>query len=176
METTTSLIRALNLTALAEHQYINFHCLAVPGCDIALDTFNLKDNINGNVISQIREFWQSIFAPPPSDASGTRQDADMTDPQQTGQMPKHIQSGCCGQFTVTRDAIRSLSRSEWERVRSPPIRGPQDYIWGQGGDFGDLALMYEPLWHLFFGRPAMKSVCTAIGPVSVPESLSEPFR
>ena len=136
----SSKIRALNLTALENEDYISLRCGNMMGCERQpnTDTFNT----NWWAEEHIRDFWNIII------------------PHE--EMPRFISFKCCAQFAVSRKAIHRRTKDEWIQIRSPIIRDqdefraseqwigeiePQYWSWIVGR-------YYEMIWHLLFGMPS----------------------
>lgn len=139
-EEVTSKIQALNLTALSREHYISLRCNVSPGCEPN------PDNANEKVLSHLPGFWSTLFPPPAGNES-----VNTGDPRQTGVYPDDVHAKCCAQFAVTRTAIESMSLDAWKRLRAPLLRELNEFDWGHTLDGASVGLLYEPIWHLFFG-------------------------
>lgn len=79
---------------------------------------------------------------------------DYGDPRQTGEVPVTLQSKCCAQFAVSREAVLEMPLEAWERVRAPLLMDLHEFEWGKHMDGAEAGLLYEPIWHFFFGMGA----------------------
>ena len=130
-ESITSKIRALNLTALEEEQFINFRCSNNPGCGpgTAVNPINPVQP----ALKYILPFWNSIVG-------------------EQEPLP-HIRAHCCAQFAVTKKAILSRPREQWIRARAPLLRDLVEYPpWGPTQDGYTVGMLYEYTWHLLFRK------------------------
>lgn len=117
-------IRALNLTALDEENYISFRCGNQQGCEKQpyLDT----QHVNWSGEAGLCHFWKTI--------TGER-------------CPRYVGYKCCAQFAVTRQAVLARSKAQWTKARAP-LMGPDPVDnWLTG-------MLYEKVWHMLFGAPS----------------------
>ncbi|KAK3070021.1 hypothetical protein LTR53_011168 [Teratosphaeriaceae sp. CCFEE 6253] len=92
-------VRALNLTALDEENYISLRCGAQMGCEKLPYIDTRHPNWGGE--DHMRDFWKEI----------------------TGEKcPRYISYKCCAQHAVTRRAVRGRTRQQWERIREPIMK------------------------------------------------------
>lgn len=134
-------IRALNMTALDQENYINLRCGDELGCKPFpyLDT-QVYENMNWDGELHTRRFWDLIMPDQP--------------------LPRYVSYKCCAQHAVTDDAIRLLSLEDWERIRAPLLRDPEDYPdMVEGPEQSHLnpwvaGNILEKFWHIFFGKAA----------------------
>lgn len=122
-------IRALNLTALSEENYISLRCGDQMGCERQPYIDTQKPNWDGE--KHLRDFWHSILP--------------------RVQQPKYLSYKCCAQHAVTRKAVRTRTKAEWESIREPLMRGVENYSWGKEVDNWLLGTFYEKYWHVWFG-------------------------
>ena len=108
---------------------------------------------NGKQIDHLHEFWRTLF-PPPTLPMDDMVSIDFSDPRQTGQVPETLRSKCCAQFAVSAEAVRSVPLEGWERVRAPLLMDLHEFVWGRQMDGVEVGLLYEPIWHMFFGMGA----------------------
>lgn len=127
------LVRALNLTALDNEQYISLQCSDIYGCENApaIDTWHPQFSRAGKICA----FWELIRPGHPC--------------------PRYLSSKCCAQFAVTREAIRTLTLNDWIQIREPLLHDYTIYpgISDLALDEWDIGWIYEKTWHIFFGMP-----------------------
>ena len=134
-------IRALNLTALDQENYISLRCGDELGCKPFpyLDT-QVYENMNWDGELHTRRFWDVIM------------------PNQS--LPRYVSYKCCAQHAVTDDAIRLLRLEDWERIRAPLLRDAEDFPdMVEGPEASHLnpwvaGNILEKFWHIFFGKAA----------------------
>ncbi|KAK5694910.1 hypothetical protein LTR97_009501 [Elasticomyces elasticus] len=99
MEPLQMKVRALNLTALDEEDYISLRCGMQMGCEKQpyIDT----KHVNWSGEDRMCEFWKRV--------TGER-------------CPRY----CCAQHAVTRRAIQKRSKEAWIRIREPIMHEVQD--------------------------------------------------
>jgi hypothetical protein len=128
-------IRALNLTALSEENYISLRCEDNMGCERRpyIDT----TEVNWEGERHMGAFFRHILP-------------DVESPQQ-------ISYKCCGQHAVTANAMRHLSKNQWVQVRQPLLREEDEMeaneAWARNPKITEwlLGAWYEKYWHVFFG-------------------------
>ena len=117
-------IRALNLTALDEENYISLRCGVQMGCE-KLPYIDTR-HVNWSGEAGLCHFWEKV--------TGKR-------------CPRYISYKCCAQHAVTRAAVRTRSKAAWERIRAPIMAEKMsDDNWLTG-------IFYEKTWHMMFGMP-----------------------
>lgn len=128
-------IRALNLTALDQVDYINFRCEDMAGCESRPFLDTEVGNWDGE--RHMRDFWDWILP-------GV-------------ELPRYLSFKCCGQFAVTKKAILSRTVEQWKRVRDPLLVDDAevaDLAWAKaptGVSYDWLVgTYYEKLWHVMF--------------------------
>ena len=134
-------IRALNMTALDQENYINLRCGDELGCKPFpyLDT-QVYENMNWDGELHTRRFWDLIMPDQP--------------------LPRYVSYKCCAQHAVTDQAIKLLTREDWERIRAPLLRDPEDFPdMVEGPEQSHLnpwvaGNILEKFWHIFFGKAA----------------------
>lgn len=150
-ETITSKLRALNLTALEQEQYIPLRCKDSFGCGQGEGLWYREPHFP--VLGRLPAFWK-IFFP----------DSEVKEPVSgvgVGEyFPEVVRYKCCGQFAVSRDAVWARSLTEWERIRAPLLRGVTSYDELRdisemiGGNSWNMGIVYEALWQMLFGKGA----------------------
>ena len=135
------------MTALQQEQYFSLRCTASPGCDG--EGLNTIDPVgNHDALMHMRAWWETIF--PPGIGNLTFDDGG---PRQTGELPVMVRGKCCAQFAVSREAVRQMPLDIWKRIRAPLLRDVDDFAaWGDGVSSHALGLLYEPVWHIIFGK------------------------
>ena len=69
--------------------------------------------------------------------------------------PNLVRYKCCAQFAVSKEAVVARPLKDWVRFRRPLLRDIEDFEGLRGMErppnyaFG---LLYEPLWHILFGK------------------------
>ncbi|KAL9087630.1 MAG: hypothetical protein Q9165_006554 [Trypethelium subeluteriae] len=136
-------IRALNLTALEQENYISLRCENQMGCE-RIPYLDVQDpNWAGE--NHLAEFWDSIM---PNE-----------------EFPRYIAYKCCGQHAVTKKAIMAHTKEDWIRIRSPLLRDLEDIqaneVWGSEPVAGEwiLGMFYEKIWHVLFVQFSNAIVC-----------------
>lgn len=129
-------LRALNLTALQEEDFVSLRCGIQMGCERQpfLDT----ENPNWSGEARVADYWNIIV------------------PQQKA--PRFLNYRCCAQFAVTRKAIRRRSLEDWKRIRAPLLDDESilydqwsDEITNGWGKDWMMGSFYEKFWHVLFG-------------------------
>ncbi|KAI9698330.1 MAG: hypothetical protein M1820_007492 [Bogoriella megaspora] len=139
-------IRALNISALEEEDYISLRCPDRCGCEVR-PYFEPLGKMQNRGDKGFAEFWREELFP------------DLP-------VPEAVSYKCCAQFAVTRRAILGRSREEWVRIRQPLMLGNGTDLFGDGKfNLTKLGLdvrsrswqkgyWYEKTWHILFGKPA----------------------
>lgn len=128
-------VRALNLTALENENYISFRCEDSMGCEHKpfIDT----KTVEWEGERHMRKFWSYILP--------------------NSELPRYLSYKCCAQHAVTARAIRTRSKQDWIRVREPLLRDLADLEakeeWAQNPPLNEYLLgsWYEKLWHVLLG-------------------------
>jgi hypothetical protein len=96
-------VRALNLTALDEENYISLRCGVQMGCEKQpyIDT----QHVNWSGEERMCDFWHTITGEP---------------------CPRYVSYKCCAQHAVTRRAVRKRSKDAWVKIRDPIMHEPVD--------------------------------------------------
>ena len=131
-------LRQLNHTYVRKQGYVNLRCKLKPGCwDSDLDNTHVTPSI-----------WRDLFQG--FELSYSIKGRNNTD---IGAYPEEgkLSSTCCAQFAVTRDRIRERPRSDYVKMR----------LWirhagGDGMDDAKSGRVFEFLWHVIFGMPAVQ--------------------
>lgn len=118
-------VRALNLTALDEEDYISLRCGAQMGCE-KLPYIDTK-HVNWSGEARMCEFFKTIL------------------PKE--RCPRYVSYKCCAQHAVTRRAVQKRSREDWIRIREPIMREPAPGV--ATGWLG--GMLYEKFWHYLLG-------------------------
>lgn len=141
-------IAALNLKALDQEGYINLRCGTAPGCQKKW-YMNMHQRPSGDwrpAATHLPQFWRMLF-----------QD-DLGSPDEMMPAPEELGVACCAQFAVTKQAIRNKSLGFWNKMRRPLERDLEEFRdeLGDGLDSYVMGLLYEKLWHVVFGKPAVQ--------------------
>lgn len=123
-------VRALNLTALEEENYISLRCGDQMGCEKQpyIDT----DFPNWEGEAHMCDFWNTIMPSEPC--------------------PRYISYKCCAQHAVTRKAVQTRTLEQWTQIREPLLHDFSDYkSWGEGASDWLGGMFYEKFWHVLLG-------------------------
>lgn len=130
MEPLPMKVRALNLTALYQENYISLRCGDQMGCEKQPYIDTLHPNWGGE--AHMCDFWETIV------------------PHEV--CPRYVSYKCCAQHAVTRAAIKTRTKEDWIRIRDPLLHDFKDYKkWGQGATDWLGGMFYEKFWHLLLG-------------------------
>ena len=91
--------------------------------------------------------------------------------------PEEVRYKCCAQFVVSKQAVKQRSLEDWRRIRRPLERDLGDFeeLQDAPDDMGMglswmMGLLYEPMWHLLFGKAAdlydISPPLTALPPIA----------
>ena len=122
-------VRALNLTALDEENYISLRCGDQMGCERQPYIDTKHPNWSGE--DHMCAFWKTIV------------------PYE--HCPRYVSYKCCAQHAVTRSAVQLRSKYDWERIREPLLHNLSDYTWGKGASDWQGGILYEKFWHVLLG-------------------------
>lgn len=141
-------VAALNLDVLDEEGYINLRCGTAPGCQEQwyMNMQHTPTGDNRPAARLLPQFWRMLF----HDDAGS--------PDEMMPAPKELGVACCAQFAVTRQAILNKSLAFWKKMRRPLERDLEELRDELGGglDSYTMGLLYEKLWHVVFGKPAVQ--------------------
>lgn len=128
-------VRALNLTALSQENYVSFRCEDSMGCERRpfIDT----ETVKWEGERHIRQFWHYMLP--------------------NSELPRNLSYKCCGQHAVTAAAIRTRSKDDWIRIRAPLLHETRDLEaneeWARDPPLNEYLIgsWYEKLWHVILG-------------------------
>lgn len=131
----------LRFEAVNHKGYVNLRCLGHPGCPSSLniDVKEKSDVENQHLVDNFPQIYSEIFGVDPSAA------------------PSEIGHHCCAQFAVTKEKIRAMPRSHYERILNWVVNTQWASSFGIGW-------MMEKLWHIVFGMPAVQYVSSFLFP------------
>ncbi|KAK1082757.1 hypothetical protein LTR48_006771 [Friedmanniomyces endolithicus] len=130
MEPLPMKVRALNLTALDEEDYISLRCGDQMGCEKQpyIDT----QHVNWSGEDHMCDFWETIVPREPC--------------------PRYVSYKCCAQHAVTRRAVRRRSKADWIRIRDPLMHDFRETPGlGDGATDWDSGMLFEKFWPLLLG-------------------------
>ena len=138
-------VRALNITAVQEETFLNLRCNINFVCG---DGQGYRYKLGPTKVEEATpELWKLLFPSGKDELSG------VTD------WPETVKFRCCGQFAVSKEAIKKRTLEQWIQIRKPMTRDMHEY---EG--FHEIekdpsyafGIMYEPMWHIFFGKDALE--------------------
>ena len=155
VEPVISLLRAINLTAVAEDGFVNLRCNDHRNCNASDPNANrdLSRGVEGIAITKQKplvSFWKLIFPSGP-------------DP------PSSLMTVGYGQFAVPRERLLAHPLSFWQGLRKilekdtsewhdkmPELKeaGEAANNEGLGGERWVMGLLFEQIWHVLMGAPA----------------------
>lgn len=150
----TYILAALNLTAVAEHGWVNLRCTLEPSCTkVPVDSWAYTDNWSWWSFV-LRAMFAHMYK---EDDAWYPPDLETINDPYPMKIPYSFASPCCAQFAVTKAAVLSKPRQFWIRAREP-LLFPKDKwapdLFEHLADSWHLGVGYERLWHYFFGAPA----------------------
>jgi len=141
MEPLQMKVRALNLTALDEENYISLRCGDQMGCEKRPYIDTKHPNWSGE--DHMCDFWSTIVPHEPC--------------------PRYVSYKCCAQHAVTKHAVRLRSRKDWERIRAPIMHDLKDNKgWGAGATDWLGGMYYEKFWHLLLLGSGVPEYCPSV--------------
>ena len=119
--------------AVDAHGFVNLRCRLTPSCPVGIRPF-ATNHLDIKVKDPTRDYadiYMEIFDVP------------------RNEVPEVIGAVCCAQFAVSRERIRQRPREDYERI----------LLWADSTAWTDsfgVGLLFEKLWHVIFGMPAVK--------------------
>lgn len=151
---------ALNYTALDNESYVSLRCMDLPGCRPrwylnATSTPKGDDRVQAKLMPG---FWRTMFPQLP----GAYNDSSILQYWGLGPAPSEIGAPCCAQFAVTRAAIHLRPLEFWRAFRRPLERDLSEYRTSIGPELDSywIGVLYEAVWHMVFGKPAVHCPAT----------------
>lgn len=147
---------ALNITALEDRGYISLRCALEMGCTKP-DPKDPEDDTTDTYLGRLHEppsFWPlrrrvgNLLKPLWK---------ELLQPYGFGDYPDEIAAPCCAQFAVSKAAIRAQPLEFWQGLMRPLKE--DEGLWkdklGARWNLEHSGNVYEYLWHVVFGRPAV---------------------
>lgn len=142
-EHTYDIVNALNLSDVATNSYASVRCNVQYAChpdkrlNVVDGSIKHGDKASIKDAARMPAFWKLIFPNGPAP-------------------PLRLAAAKGAQFAVTREAIRARPLKFWHALRRPIERDLNDYkkILPSANSH-DLGLLYEHVWHVIFGKPAL---------------------
>lgn len=123
-------IRTLRLDTVLNRGYVNLRCNWIPGCPDEIQPFRTTD-AHRSAEHEFQSAWKYMFGNSSSSPD----------------VPDVVGAACCAQFAVSKKQILERQKSEYETYRNWLLDTPlDDAVSGR---------IFEYLWHIIFGAPAV---------------------
>ncbi len=127
---TSQILTSLRLNSIDKHGYLNLRCTHNPGCPTTINPNNPTetDIANKDIRAYFAQAYREIFG--------------------VQDVPDQIGHPCCAQFAVSKSRILERKREEYERMLRWAVETRLTDSFGVGW-------VFEKLWHVIFGMPAI---------------------